>query len=315
MRIFLTLISLLSIISAAQDISFTGAMPKKEQNYTKIYSVRFLSVPKSISEQKILKHIPKSIKKHTYFMNSGNYLTAMYQARNSYKQILKDLIMIHKLGYKDAYIRVRKVPYKEVKVFKKEHLKNTNTQHKLSKYTLSEIIYKANKAYKKNNYMQSIIYYEMLLSSGNASPKMKQNLCYLYGRIGAYLQAKTIIDNAHYPSQFIYAYAYGAATTGQENYYNNLTSYIPLDKTGRLLLLSGYYFEHKGDIKRALAFYKMAYEKNPSDNYNLYAYARAQDIANNKKDALQLYKQLLSIVKQDSQLYKNAQQRIQQLGE
>jgi len=303
------LLLFLSLNLIAQELSYSQNTIEKKQHYSKIYSVRFLSVPKKVSKEEILRHIPQSLKANTYFMNSGDFITAMYQKRKTDAEILKDLDFVKKVGYKDAYIRVRKVLDN-----KKVPVTTIQKKPKLSRYKLSELISNANNAYSNGNYMQAIINYEMLLASGNASAQMKQNLCYLYGRTGAFEQAKEIMDHAHYPSQYIYAYAYGSATAGQENYYHNMSPYIALDRTGKLLLLSGYYFEHKGDLQRALAFYKMAYEKNPSNNYNIYAYARVEDISGDRETALKLYKQLLLNVKHNSKLYSYLQQRVQQLG-
>jgi tetratricopeptide (TPR) repeat protein len=101
----------------------------------------------------------------------------------------------------------------------------------------------------------------------------------------------------------------------QENYYSNLSKYIPYDKSGRLMLLSGYYFEQKKELKRALAFYKMAYEKNPLDSYNIYAYARAADISGDYKKALELYKKVLREPHVKADITTAVKNRINQLGE
>lgn len=188
------------------------------------------------------------------------------------------------------------------------------TQKSLSKFASSRVISKANSAYKKGDYMQAIIFYEMLLSSGNTSRKVKNNLCYLYGRVGAFLQAQEIINSVKYPSKLIYAYAYGSATTGQESFYSNLSKYIPYDKSGKLMLLSGYYFEMKHKMDRSLAFYKMAYKTNPADRYTLYAYARAEDIQHHQENALNLYKKIVASTDASTQIYKEAQKRIYQIG-
>ena len=313
MKVFVSLLLLLSLLHATT--LYVGESLSKvhtTQAKDKYYSVRFISFAKNLSKQQMMNYIPQKLKKHTYLMKSGDYITAMYQKRASHKKILQDLAMIEKIGYKDAYIRSYKRVYKKHRTTPLN--KTTKQVPKLSQYDISNLISKANKAYNEGDYMQSIIYYEMLLSSGLATQKMKKNLCYLYGHIGAYLQAKEIIDHSHYPAQFIYAYAYGAATAGKKSYYNNLKPYIAFDRTGRLSLLTGYYFEHQKNTRRAYTFYKMAYEKNPSDNYNLYAYARAQDIANKKKEAYLLYKELLRRISPNSPLYKNTQQRVLQLG-
>ncbi len=299
----------------------------------KVYSVRFMSVPMDTPKSKILHSIPKDLRADTKIVPSGKYLTAMYKERLDHDAIVKDLKYIRQKGYKDAYIRSHKKFVKAEKEYKRAEKKSVKTlrkevakkrknsfqrdiiRPKISKFTNSRIVYKANDAYKKGDYMQAIIFYEMLVASGNASRKIKNNLCYLYGRVGAFAQAEEIINSSKHPAKLIYAYAYGAATTGQENYYSNLSKYISYDRSGKLMLLSGYYFEMKEQRERALTFYKMAYEQNPSDIYNLYAYARAEDILNHKKSALSLYKKITKLADVSSEIYKVAKKRESQLGE
>ncbi len=274
----------------------------------KVYTVRFLSLSKNKSHKSILESMPKGLRSQTRLIPSGKYLTAMFKERSTRNRAEKDLDYIKKNGYKDAYIHCSN------NFFFKKKVKKQVIQEKPSKFTSSKIISKAKNAYKKGNYMQAIIFYEMLLSSGNTSRKVKNNLCYLYGRVGAFLQAEEIINSAKYSAKLIYAYAYGSATTGQENYYTNLSKYISYDKSGKLMLLSGYYFEMKHEQERSLTFYKMAYEQNPMDSYNLFAYARAEDILNHTNSALILYKKIVSTADASTQIYKEAEKRISQIG-
>ena len=309
--------SILSADSLVYGEKNTAVKTQRHKSYQKVYSVRFLSASKKISHKKILQSIPKDLRDGTRIVPSGNYLTAMYKERNTHEAVLKDLEYIKEIGYKDAYIRASKKAFKQR--IKKQHTstvskKQVKKEKSLSKFTSSRIISKANSAYKKGDYMQAIIFYEMLVSSGSTSRKVKNNLCYLYGRVGAFLQAEAIIDKDKYPAKLIYAYAYGSATTGQENFYSNLSKYIPYDKSGKLMLLSGYYFEMKHKMDRSLAFYKMAYETNPTDSYTLYAYARAEDIQHHQENALSLYKKIVSTTDASTQIYKEAQKRIYQIG-
>jgi len=310
-------ISLFASDSLVYGEENTAVQTQIPNSYKKVYSVRFLSVSKKMSHKKIFQSIPKVLRAGTRIVPSGNYLTAMFKERKSHDAVQKDLEYIRAIGYKDAYIRSSKKAF--VQKMKKHHAsmvskKQLRKEKSLSKFTSSRIISKANSAYKKGDYMQAIIYYEMLLSSGNTSRKVKNNLCYLYGRVGAFLQAEEIINSARYPAKLIYAYAYGSATTGQESFYSNLSKYIPYDKSGKLMLLSGYYFELKHKTERALTFYKMAYEQNPTNSYNLYAYARAEDIQHHLKKALSLYKKIVATTDISTQIYKEAKKRIYKIG-
>ena len=150
----------------------------------------------------------------------------------------------------------------------------------------------------------------MLLSAGVKSKKIKKNLCYLYGEKGAWEQAKDVIDKERYQLKLIYAYANGAAKTLQPNFYENLKEYIMLDRSGHIALLAGYYFEQKYEMKKALEFYKRAYEKNKNDKYNSYAYARYLDITGKKQEALRLYKMLYGQTKEESEIHKAIQSRL-----
>ena len=330
MRKALSLLLSATTIFASEFITYGGGnthvQTKAQESYKKVYSVRFLSVPKNTSYKRIFQSIPKDLRDETRIVPSGNYLTAMFTQRESRDAVLEDLAYIKEIGYKDAYIRSSQKAFKKTKTTKRRVKKTKQKQIKeiieepiaekksISKFTKSRIIYKANDAYKKGDYMQAIIFYEMLVASGNTTRKVRSNLCYLYGRVGAFLQAEEIINSAKYPAKLIYSYAYGAATSGQENFYSDLSKYIPFDKSGKLMLLSGYYFEMKHDQERSLTFYKMAYEQNPVDSYNLYAYARAEDIVHNLESALNLYKKIIATTDKSTQIYKEAEKRVYQIG-
>ena len=74
-----------------------------------------------------------------------------------------------------------------------------------------------------------------------------------------------------------------------------------------------YYLEKKEDMPRALSFYKMAYEKNPTDMYNIFSYARVLDIQQDN-EALSLYKNILSKVDNSHPLYATTHKRVMELG-
>jgi len=297
------LILLAGILFADKNISF-GEQDSTEKTQT-IYCVRFLSSAISLNEKDVLYSIPVNIRKKTHLVKTEKYYLAVYEGTPSLKQACENLNFIRKAGYKDAYVRKAKIKVKTKKIRKK----NNN----ISKFQYSDIIFKADKAYKKGDYMQAMIYYEMLLATGSKNNKIKNNLCYLYGRIGAFEQAKEIIQNTQYPSRLIYAYAYGATLTQQDNFYKNLSKYILLDRSGHLLLLSANYFERKGDLQKAISFYKMAYKQNPSDPYIVFAYARAYDMQEKTDKALFFYKQLANNTDKTSQIYKIATKRIYQI--
>ena len=63
------------------------------------------------------------------------------------------------------------------------------------------------------------------------------------------------------------------------------------------LYLKGLYYEKIGDIDKAMEFYKMAYEKNPFDDFVTYSYGRLLEIKGNFGKALSIYKRLYKTTK------------------
>jgi len=300
-RIFSLLLVLTLEFVYAAPLSFG------EESTTTLYRVRFLSAPKSLSEQKILQSIPAPLRKKTKLIAKKDYYVAVYNETASLQEAHKNLQVVKKFGYKDAYIRKKTLPMPKEK---KHHTPKSN----LSKYQLSNIAFKANSAYKARNYMQAMMYYEMLLAAGSKSTKVKNNLCYLYGRVGAFEEAQRLFQSSRYPSQLIYAYASGAVTTQQKEYYKQLSPYILIDHSGRLMLLTAYYFEQQAKEKKAATFYEMAYKQNPADPYIIFAYARSLDIEGKRAKAIQHYKEVCYQVDEESRLYKVALKRIKALG-
>jgi len=193
-----------------------------------------------------------------------------------------------------------------------EHPKHNN---RLSKYTQSDLLLKADKAYKNGDDVTAMIYYEMLVDAGYATRKLKNNLCYLYGKQGAWAETQKLLQDEKYISQLLYAYAYGAVESHQELFIKHISEYMMLDRSGKLLLLTASYYEQKQEMQRAFSYYKMAYKKNPSDFYTLFAYARSLDIQKKYTQAKVFYKKALLQQTQNRALQKIIQTRIIQLQE
>ena len=291
----------------------------------KIYTIQLFTLTKKYPKKEIINKIPPKLRDEVHLHAVADRKTvACYSQASNYSEIKSKLQKVKKAGYKNAYIittRKWTMPHKEkhqkqrlskdtpsqvtAKVNKREYKKQ-----KLSKFVISKMIVKANKAYKSGDEMQAMIIYEMLLSAGVKSQRIKNNLCYLYGKHGAWNQAKDVIQKERHQSKLLYAYAKGAVITSQKNFYKNLKEYILLDRSGHLALLAGYYFEQKNQMKRAFDFYKMAYDKNRSDLYNIYAYARSLDMLGKHQMATQLYKKLLLQTKEGSDIYKQVKSRV-----
>lgn len=294
---------------------------KKEDKKTTIYSVQ-LFAEKNIEKAKIrVDKVPQNIKNEITLHNIGNYIVGRYAQNESYRSMKQNLEKIHQAGYRDAYI-IESTDWdmKNSLVFdgtneeKKQVAQKQDSNPKISKFDKSDILLKANNAYQNGDETGAMLYYEMLLASGYENQKIKNNLCYLYGKKGAWFQAKSTIESERYQGNLLYAYAYGAVQNNQENYYNDMLAYIAVDGSGKLMMLTGYYFEKKDDMQRAASFYKMAYEKNPSDVYNIFSYARVLDMEQNAQ-ARGLYRDILNRVNDSHPLYATIQKRVRELGE
>jgi len=291
-RILLGILFLLSVATASQNLSFGDSK--------RVYTVQLFCVQDTHSDKSIMRKISYKLRNKLHLHRVKNQIVACYSQASTYKKIRKELQKVKKLGYKKAYIITTTrwyMPQKKV-------IHTKPSKKIISKYVISQMIVKANKAYKNGDDMQAMMYYEMLLSAGAKSEKIKNNLCYLYGRNGAWLEAKAVIDRQRYQAKLVYAYANGAVRTAQKNFYDNLKEYIMLDRSGHLALLAGYYFEQKEQKQKALRFYKRAYEKNKNDIYNSYAYARYLDIIGVKQEALALYRKIYPRTKEGSDIYK-----------
>jgi len=256
--ILLVLFSILALHSS--DISFGDSKTKKK---IPVYTIQLFSAKGIQTAKKMLSKVPSSLQDDTNLYKVGNYIAGRYSQNSSYDKIKEALPELKNSGFIDAYVLKTTLTHmKEEKISKvvrqeeekKTIIKQKITKEKISKYSKVDIIQKATLAYKKGNESEAMIYYEMLIASGYKSKKIIINLCYLYGKRGAWFQAKRIIDKESFQGKYLYAYAYGAVQTNQNNFYENLSPYIMVDKSGRLMLLSGYYFEKNGDSEKANSF-------------------------------------------------------------
>lgn len=308
----------------------------KEEFDAPRYTIQLFTQYDQARAKEMLRDVPEHLQADTHLYKIGESIKGRYAAHESYSTLRPYLEELKGAGFKDAFIvkssslllQESKIELEETNTTQqeqKEQLVQPQAQNlpvpkpqepkeKLSKTAKTELLLKAQSAYDRGDESEAMIYYEMLLASNQASQKVKNNLCYLYGKKGAWMQAKRVIEQGTHDNKLLYAYAYGAAQSNQESYYEDLLPYISFDTSGRLLLLTGYYFEKRAQNQEALPFYKMAYEKNSADHYNKFAYARALDIEQNRA-CLPLYKELLKELSTTHALYAHTQKRVQELGE
>lgn len=301
-RIVLGILLFVCVAGASESLSFGGSK--------RVYTVQLFCLSHPGSHKSIIKKIHYKLRDKIHLHKVKKQLVVCYSQASTYKKILKALQKVKKAGYKEAFIITTTRWYMPTKSKKTKQRPVKAAKKVISKYVISQLISKANRAYKNGDEMQAMMYFEMLLSAGVKSEKIKNNLCFLYGKNGAWVQAKDVIDKQRYQSKLVYAYANGAVRTLQPNFYENLKEYIMLDRSGHLALLAGYYFEQKHQMQKALAFYKRAYEKNKNDIYNSYAYARYLDIIGKKQEAIALYKKLYTRTKEGSDIYKAIKLRL-----
>ena len=275
-----------------------------ESSQKKVYIIQLFVINNpAITKKEILKRIPRSLRDKIHIHKIDGKFIGCYAQANSYKALKKFLKKVKKNGYKGAYIRKTRVCIMQRRSSNAE-LTIIKKEKKLSRYKITDLISKANRAYKNHLYSQAIYYYEELLNGGFKSKDIKINLSYLYGIFGKWKRFRYIITSKKYPTIFVYAYANGALKGGQKNFYKNLKEFIEKDYSGHLDILAGYFFEQKGDDKKALKFYKSAYQKNPTDLYNKFAFARILDIVGKKDEAYKLYKEIYYATTQDSTIHK-----------
>lgn len=315
--------------------SSVGFAPNKVEQADKVvYTIQLFTQNSVEQAQKLLQKLPSNLKSGTELYRFGESIKARYAPMEKYSDMQPFLQQFQQSGFRDAFIvksssllmeesrlQAKSTVSEEIaqeEIAKEEISQESKPQKEsekeLSQPVKSEMLLKAQEAYKKGNESEAMIYYEMLVASGEASQKVINNLCYLYGKRGAWMQAKSLIEKQEYHGKLLYAYAYGAVMNNKESYYEDLLSYISLDSSGRLLLLTGYYFEKREDSKKAVSFYKMAYEKNKSDDYHKFAYARALDMEQSK-EAIRHYRELLAKVDNSHPLHAPIQKRVNELGE
>lgn len=300
----------------AEELSFSD---DKTVDTTPIHMIQLFSTNSLEDAKKLLKKVPTELKDETNLYKVGSYFKGRYFKNIPQNELQPFLSTLRETGFPDAYILQSTLSSMQEELIENQNSNiniATNNQpimNSISKFSKSNIIQKAESAYKRGDESEAILYYEMLLSSGQATEKIKNNLCYLYGKKGAWFNAKTLIDKEYYQINFLYAYAYGSVETHQETYYDNLSPYIMIDKSGMLMLLSGSYFEQKNDFPHAYTFYKMAYDINPTNPYLIFAYARSADLQNELSRAKQLYEDTLKKIDNSHPLYEPTTARVVQI--
>ncbi|MDQ1341304.1 MAG: hypothetical protein QG567_2462 [Campylobacterota bacterium] len=176
-----------SVLVFASDVLTFGN--EKKEIKTTIYSVQLFSEKNIAKAKTILEKTPENIKKETFLHKIGDYVVGRYGENKSYSSMKQSLQKAKEAGYASAYIiESTNLDMKNSLVFdgtneeKKQVAQKQDSNPKISKFDKSDILLKANNAYQSGDETGAMLYYEMLLASGYENQKIKNNLCYLYGK-------------------------------------------------------------------------------------------------------------------------------------
>lgn len=310
--LFLTLLNADELSYGASKINQSTAIP--------IQSLQIHSSKTLDGALYSLKSVPAYHRKYVTIHQIGDYYATRYQNK-SYPKIPTWIVRdFKKAGFNSSYTL-----YSDESGNAKQPLTSASTEHKLTSPILTvpqqsltqheqtRLMIDAQNAYDKHDYSQATIYYEMMVASGIQDRQILLNLCYLYGREGSFPMMEKLIEGKRGINDYLYAYGVGALEAGRSDLYNVLSPHLVYDKSGRLPMLCGYFFEQEKNTQRAAAFYKMAYETAPNNPHILYAYARNVDLSGEKEKALNLYAQLTQLSGEFEPLRFSAQSRIQEL--
>jgi tetratricopeptide (TPR) repeat protein len=310
------LLSLLSLTLLNADELSYGA---PDATTSDAYVIQLLSTKSKSGAQATIKKVPQKYQSDIKILQSNGFYGVQYTAIADATHLDVILNDFKTAGFNSPLVLKTKmsatVPSEKTSPssLQASKLNMDIPAQKLSQHDQTRLMVDAQNAYNQHDYSQATIYYEMMVASGIQDRQILLNLCYLYGREGSSVMMEKLIKGKRGLNDYLYAYGVGALEAGRSDLYTVLSPYLAYDKSGRLAMLCGYFFEQEKNAQRAAAFYKMAYETSPNNPYILYAYARSADISGEKEQALTLYVQLAQLGSEFEPLRFSAQSRIQAL--
>jgi tetratricopeptide (TPR) repeat protein len=293
---------------SAQELSLGDSSDNVKKSNLSTQALQVHSSKTLDSAIESLKSVPVFHKQHVGIYQSGEYYATRY-SNPAYPKIPRWIINdFKKAKFNTQFILVPDPNNKPIgHVRKKESMPATtksasvnttkimqyNTQvSTLDEHSKTRLMMDAQKAYEQRDYTQATIYYEMMVASDIKDKQILLNLCYLYGREGSSTQMEKLVEGKRGVNDYYYAYGIGALESGNRDVYTILAPQLAYDKSGRLAMLCGYFYERENNLARSASFYKIAYTANPNDPYILYAYARSVDMTGDVNNAIYLYTQL-----------------------
>ena len=308
MRNIIGVLIIATCAMSAQELSLGDSSDNVKKSNVSTQALQVHSSKTLDSAIESLKSVPVFHKQHVGIYQSGEYYATRY-SNPAYPKIPRWIIN----DFKKAKFNTQFVMYPDPgnkaigRVSKKENrpvaVKSApvnmtkpvqyNTQTSvLDEHSKTRLMMDAQKAYEQHDYTQATIYYEMMVASDIKDKQILLNLCYLYGREGSSAQMEKLVEGKRGVNDYYYAYGAGALESGSRDVYAILSPQLAYDKSGRLAMLCGYFYERENNPARSASFYKIAYAANPNDPYVLYAYARSVDMAGDIDRAVYLYTQL-----------------------
>ena len=253
-----------------------------------VYTIQLFSSKTLSPAVKNFQKLPKHYQKACYVVKINKFYAL--RCYNIPKNTLKKKIKPLRKYFKDAFI---------AKMYK-FRLNQIIYPKKTPDKKVSYLLYKADYFYNKGNLYKSLELYKKAYKT-EKNPQIAVNISYIEGLLG-----KT---PTFYTEKTLYAYSIGAIKSQN---YNKLSLILEknrfLSNEGYIDFVLGYLNEK--NPKKALIYYKTAFEKNPTNRYFIYAYARILDINKEYKKALEFYKQINSC---DDSICKYARIRIRQI--
>jgi len=253
----------------------------KDNQYT-IPTIQIFTSVKKRPALNFFKKLPKEYQEKCLILHIKKYYTIRCVTNNP----KKDLKILKKFAPDSFFINTKKDLIKK----KKKEKTDPNS------------LYLAQYFYKKGDYEKSLKLFKKAYKF-NKKRQIAINISYLEGYLG---KKPSIISE-----ETLYAYSVGAISNGNTKELKKIIKkYLPISKKGYLYFIMGYLNEKNPQI--ALKYYKIAYEKNPTNKQFIYSLARIYDINKNYKQAIYYYNQVANCNKK---ICKLAKKRIRQLLE
>ncbi|BDY12771.1 tetratricopeptide repeat protein [Hydrogenimonas cancrithermarum] len=285
----------------------------------KFYTIQLFSVKKESKAEELVRKLPEPFVEDTRIIKLGGYYVGEYGRAATPKSFEKILSMIRKNYFHDAFVKskpMRKMKESEAVPVEEKRPGDGKVPFSLDRGKKMVLAAEADRAFEEGDIPQAVRIYELLVNG--AEPENRRalsNLLYLYGLQGNWVSARELMKKRHGLDALVYAYALGAMHGFRRNEIEHITPFARLDRSGRLMLLLGAFYEREGEMQKAFRWYSAGYAANPGDPYVAYAYARILDMQNRKKEAAKIYARIVQMPFAQKDLQAYALRRLQQIGE